>query len=106
MQTESPYIDRNCITEKNEACLPNTGPGLLLYPPCRFLFTACYDVLLACPTELLPGSVSYVCDRPVWSVSVDNLSGGGVLVLNHDGTANVTDKKVSRWAEPKSWWVS
>ena len=59
-------------------------------------------VILACPAEMLPirfkserlcpSQVGYVYNRPVFFqvnlVSVDGLSGGGVLALNQDRTAS------------------
>ena len=95
---------------------------------------ACRDVFWVCPTEMLltlqfktGRQVGNVYDRPVsfqlWSVCVDVLSGGGVLVLNHDrlGSSSRQDgysigqdrkcdrqaieihnRMVSRWAEPRT----
>ena len=79
------------------------------------MFTACLYVFLACPAEMLPtlrlktgilpilmrsvSQISYVYDRTVcfqvWSVCVDSLSGGRVLILNQErmaSSSSVTNK--------------
>ena len=65
------------MDHKNEAGLSYTVPGLsVAVTTCFFLFSC---------------QLSYVYDRhlcfQVRSVSIEGLSGGGVLVLNQDGTA-------------------